>query len=169
MSLAEVAAGCGLALWLVLTVVRQLPGRVGRALRDRDPLGVLPGWTFFAPHPGRHDWILLMRNRLPGDEIGPWQEVRWRQPRSPRWMFNPSRRMKKATFDMVAVLQLQGAELGEERRLVLSVPYLAWLGATQSRVSEDSAVTQTQFTVLGFEGRGDQDPHPFLVSDFHDR
>lgn len=170
MGVFEITATCGLVVWFALTILRQFPGRVGRTLQSRDPLGILPGWSFFAPHPGRHDWILLIRHRLPDGSISNWQEVVWQHPRTwPRWLFNPSRRVRKALFDMVAVFQQEQPETSHQRQLMLSVPYLVWLNVCQSRSLDYPTSERSQFTVLGFEGSKDEDPHPLVVSEFHSR
>jgi hypothetical protein len=100
---------CFFAAWFVLTIFAQADP-IARKLQAFDKFGLLPKWTFFAPHPGHFDYHLLYRlSGSPGER----EVVReWRQlsglsggPYIP-FLWNPQRRVTKSILDVVNALML---------------------------------------------------------------
>jgi hypothetical protein len=102
----RVAVVAGLAAWLTATAACQHPSRVFHGLRRHDPLGlVLPTWRFFAPEPGRHDYLLAWRAIGTDGGEGSWRPaapVLARRPLHTVWF--PARRREKALLDACAGL-----------------------------------------------------------------
>ncbi len=158
-----------LAAWTAATVVAALPP--GRWLRRRDPLGLIPQWTFFAPNPGTHDYHLLWRDRLVGGLVTDWSEIEL--PRGRRGpiavLWNPEKRANKALLDLVSsLLQLSAAgDVGNRRLgLQISTPYLALLNHVMSQPAA-AATEARQFLVVESPGAADEADGLFL-SDVHD-
>ena len=119
-----------LAVWFVLSALNQI-NPISARLGPYDPLGLLPRWTFFAPHPGIYDYHLLYREcesletQLGTMEmveaakhlVGPWTQVPAICPGSARFMlWNPQRRVTKTITDIVAgltTLRLTYPDLGD--------------------------------------------------------
>ena len=40
-----------------------------------DGPGLLPTWTFFAPHSGRSDVLMFVRDMRPDGSVSPWREL----------------------------------------------------------------------------------------------
>ena len=66
MSVLDLVSAVLLGLWLCLTLLNQLNTKFVRRLIAWDKVGFLPGYRFFAPHPGRYDYHLLVRYQVPG-------------------------------------------------------------------------------------------------------
>ena len=109
-----------LAIWFVLSALNQIDP-ISTRLAPYDPLGLLPRWTFFAPHPGIYDYHLLYRECASVETplgtpamveaaktlVGPWMQVPDLCPGSTRFMlWNPQRRVTKTITDIVAGLTL---------------------------------------------------------------
>jgi len=161
--------GVFLALWLLLTVIKQLPGpRVAR-LFERDSFGVVPGWTFFAPHPGTYDYHPLVRYRLDERELSPWREldlgIEARTNRALIW--NPHKRGRKALFDLTMELGMLARSLPDKLDDVqFSVPYLALLQAA-ARAPASRFGNGVQFILIQ-NSRDDTPPSVIFVSKLHD-
>jgi hypothetical protein len=161
--------GAFLALWLLLTVVKQLPGPWLARLFTRDRLGLVPGWTFFAPHPGTYDYHPLVRYRVDERELSPWREldlgIEARTSRALVW--NPHKRGRKALFDLTMDLGTLARSLPEKLDdLQFSVPYLALLQAA-ARAPEAQFGNGVQF-ILVQNARDDTPPAVIFVSRLHD-
>jgi hypothetical protein len=161
--------GVLLALWLLLTVVKQLPGSWVARLFERDRLGVVPGWTFFAPHPGTYDYRPLVRYRLDERELSPWREldlgIEARTNCALVW--NPHKRGRKALFDLTMELGLLARSLPDKLDDVqFSVPYLALLQAA-ARAPAARFGNGVQF-ILVQNSRDDTPPSVIFVSKLHD-
>ena len=77
-----------LTIWFVLSALNQIDP-ISTRLAPYDPLGLLPRWTFFAPHPGIYDYHLLYRECASVETplgtpamveaaktlVGPWMQV----------------------------------------------------------------------------------------------
>ena len=88
---------------IVATVVANVP-RLSRLVRDKDPLAMVPAWSFFAPHPGVSDPILIIRDYLPDGTVTPWR-VAWRETYVPnRWVWRPHKRVSKLVGDCASIL-----------------------------------------------------------------
>src|SRR6266704_3789794 len=108
-----------LSLWLVLSILYQIqrPAFV-RWLTARDYFVLLPAWNFFSPEPGRHDYVLLYRDRFADGTVTPWHEIMVEGPGAAKALWNPSKRGRKAVSDMCSVLA-QVAPRIQEGRLLL--------------------------------------------------
>lgn len=124
--LLDALVGSVLLAWLAVTAVSQIPGR---ALRD--PLGLVPRWTFFAPNPGEFDYHLLFRDfddaELP---VTPWREIRAPARRSLlSALWNPEKRYRKGVIDCC---QSCVPSRGRNGTVRTSVPYLALLNVVMA-------------------------------------
>lgn len=152
-----------LALWLLLSLVAQLPGKVSRGLRERDPCGLLPSWSFFAPNPARTDSHLLFRHHFDGGEVSPWTEAFVWQPVWHRFLWNPDRRAEKAISDATSSLQRRKGPEGVR----LSLAYLLLLDYV-SRLPAPPDAIGVQFALMGSWGpEGEREPFVRFVSDTH--
>jgi hypothetical protein len=133
-----------LGAWLLLTIVRQVP-RASAALARRDPLGVLPIWTFFAPRPGDADHHVVFRDFLPDGEATEWTPLRL--PRSGRWraLWKPSKRVEKLVTDCAPSVVHEAVDLGDAHRL--GIPYLLIAGLVES-APHDFRAAATQFAIV---------------------
>ncbi len=113
------------AVWAAASLAVLVP-RCSTWMRDRDYIGLLPQWKFFAPIPGRGDFHLLYRD-LYFEGATEWTEVAFGNER--RWwnfLWNPHRREGKAVFDAAREMP---AYLTPERKesAPISIPYLTLL------------------------------------------
>lgn len=164
----EILVIAALALWLGLTIVNQFFAGSWPWLHRHDPLQLVPGWTFFAPEPGRRDLHLLYRDVF-GDRPGDWAEVSLIAPRGLRAaLWNPGKRGKKVLIDTVQSLLLLAEELGEATHpLKISVPYLLLLQVVTAMPREDGA-TARQFQVVESHGTfGGHEPRTVFRSGIH--
>lgn len=159
----DVAIAALFAVWLVLSLIAQLPGRPAEWIRSLDPFGVLPSWSFFAPNPARTDSHLLYRHRLANGDVTPWTEAFVWRPVWYRFLWNPDRRAEKAISDATSSLQRHTQALGVR----LSIPYLLLLEHVSHLPSPHGAVA-VQFALMGSWGP-DASREPFVrfVSDTH--
>lgn len=151
-------------------MVSQLPdrgvGRVGTWLKEHDACAVVPLWTFFAPNPRTTDQHLLYRDRLPTKGVGPWRELKLREPRRvSHAVWNPQKREEKALADIISALVRTPQWAKEPRVLMLGDPYLALLVHVASRPTGTFA-TSRQFVVVAMAGSGDL-PVVLLLSGWH--
>jgi hypothetical protein len=156
MDVAAAAIAFVFGIWLVLSVAHQTPERweLKRWIARRDPFGLVPEWTFFAPTPGTADTFLMYRVF----EDGRWQ--RWLiLPMASRRslltvVWHPQRRRVKALFDIVNSLSRVAAQRSETPRAVcLSTGYLALLGITAAKARCHERATACQFAVASVDVR----------------
>jgi len=150
MTLAEIAAICLLAAWLVLSVLGQIRFGALYWVRAWDVFGIIPMWWFFAPNPARHDFYLLYRDQLKDGSRTEWTEVKIGTNR--KWtnlIWNPGRRERKALFDVVTSLAREAATTGDIT-IQVSVPYLSLLNYV-SRLPRTPASELTQFLLMQSE------------------
>lgn len=151
------------AVWLVLSLIAQLPGRPAAWIRTWDPFGVIPSWSFFAPNPARTDPHLLYRHSLANGAVTGWTEAFVWRPVWYRFLWNPDRRAEKAISDATSSLQRRTKPLGVR----LSVPYLLLLEHV-SRLPSPREAVAVQFALMGSWGPGaSQEPFVRFVSDTH--
>jgi hypothetical protein len=169
-----------LMIWFVLSALNQIDP-ISRRLGPYDPLGLLPRWTFFAPHPGIYDYHLLYREcesvetplatpqmleaakRL----VGPWTQVPDLYPGSSRFMlWNPQRRVTKTISDIVAgmtMLSLAYPKLGDGMQYTTYYWLLLHLIQQQSRREG-----QRQFALIQSHGfPPERESVLFFMSNFH--
>jgi hypothetical protein len=161
---AEALAAALFVGWLALTFVVGVEGTRGsRFVRRADVLGLVPGWSFFAPNPGTVDYHLLARTRSPDGSTGQFEEIA--PPVSPlrRSIWNPEKRVRKAIFDCgqeLVLLPLE--ELGTAE---YKLSYLALLSLVTSSM-DCAGVASVQFLLLQ-SGPAPQEPELLIRSRFH--
>jgi hypothetical protein len=161
---AEALAVALFAGWLALTFVVGVEGSPGaRVVRRADVLGLVPGWSFFAPNPGTVDYHLLARTRRPDGSTGPFTEIA--PPVSPlrRSIWNPGKRVRKAIFDCGQELVLLPVE--ELGAVEYTLSYLALLSLVTSR-TDCTGAASIQFLVLQ-SGPSLGEPELLIRSRFH--
>jgi hypothetical protein len=145
-----------LVLFFLASVIHQL--RLGAWSRiDRyDAFHLLPRYSFFAPHPARHDTHVVYRDRIKGID-GPWLQLqpshidrRW------RWVWNPNRYQRKAVSDLANAILADARQSADCPRVVLlSSPYVSLLYWVMAQPPSGSGVTHRQFALVGTHGFGD--------------
>jgi hypothetical protein len=158
--------GTILAAWLSVTAACNLVVS-GRRIRQRDLLGLVPEWRFFAPNPVDRDLVLLHRAWSESVPVSGWRQVgvpaRRRELWNPLW--NPEKRRQKSLIDLVNDLAGHYATLGYLP--VMTVSYLALLNVVSSQPQVECA-THVQFAVLGRrELRGNVETSVVLMSFRH--
>ena len=153
------------AVWLLASAIVYLP-RVGKAIRRRDQLLLIPNWQFFAPIPARHDVHFLYQDKYGDDTLTRWTEIVL--PGQRRWfnmVWNPDKREHKALFDIEQ--QLIEHLSAEDRGLEVSIPYLTLLNYI-SRLPRTTAPHFTRFLMMRARGYIPADEGQILhVSRFH--
>jgi hypothetical protein len=167
MTALEWALGVVFAAWLLVTIRFHVPLEGQQPLRRFDPLGLVPDWRFFAPHPPQFDYALLYRDHLPGGIVTPWTDVRIVESRRP-WnaVWNPDRRTRKAFFDLTTDMALHQAQVRTED-MHLTVPYLMLLNHV-SALPRTVPATGTQFAVMVVPPAADQDADMLFLSNVHE-
>lgn len=141
--------GALLAAWLIASAVRQVKKGSLSWLAPLDRFSLLPIWTFFAPNPGRSDFLLLYRDHT---SEGPSPLFSLYTPRngfSVRGVWNPGKRRSKTLTDMVRALQRASTLRNSDLRL--SFPYvvlLSWVSSVPPR----SGVLMRDFAILELPG-----------------
>src|ERR1700733_1342098 len=124
-----------LGSWFLITIPHQFTNRLGKRVKQLNTLGIIPGWTFFAPTPGTTDYRFVYRD-IHGQERTDWMEVEWcKERRLVDAVWHPERHRTKLIVDCVSGFVLTVEEM---RKLgvsfkepvppwIISVPYLALL------------------------------------------
>lgn len=162
--------GVAASAMLAITVLAQRPWRVrGVAwLKQRDHFALIPSWTFFAPRPGVEDTRLLWRERTTDGGVGLWRELVPPETSALRMAWNPTKRVRKAITDIGPALARRAARDPRDKRILLSVPYLAILNHVASLPRSPMSEAR-QFLVARTQGEddGDDEPRIILASHWH--
>jgi hypothetical protein len=169
-----------LVICFVLSALNQV-NPISTRLAPYDPLGLLPRWTFFAPHPGIYDYHLLYREcdsleaelgtlqtvEAAKDLVGPWTQVPEICPGSTRLLlWNPQRRVTKTITDVVAgltMLRLEHPKLGDG--VQYTSYYWLFLHLIQLHSRREG---QRQFAVIQSHGfPPERKSAVFFISNFH--
>jgi hypothetical protein len=161
-----------LLLWLLLSVVNQLPiEKITAVLRRFDHLHLLPRWHFFAPSPAVFDFHFAVRLFGSEDEVTrDWKlisEVPKRTALATVW--NPARRIRKMRADAIQSLVRTAHSLDDDsqRLALISLPYLLLLNHACDR-SQDEHGTFIQFAVLTADGFASEGaPKVIVRSELH--
>lgn len=110
----------------------------------------VPGWVFFAPNPGVVTFSLLFRVRYSENNVSCWKEQpicgarRWYN-----WLWHPEKRLRKAFFDLNAMIRFYFEEAKKENlpdTVELTIGYLTILHYLSLRAS--ALATEVQFIVM---------------------
>jgi hypothetical protein len=161
-----------LAVWVVLTLVRQIPA-TAVSLTNWDLIGLIPIYRFFAPIPGRYDFHLLVRfEHSEGEFLSEWIELGEDNHRCrASALFNPRKRIRKAQLDLITDLS---AELfiheGSQIQVNASYSYLALLLIVERYLKTSikaSPGARYQFLILASCGCEANEMEPLMLSSFH--
>ncbi|MGN8069384.1 hypothetical protein [Mucilaginibacter sp. 22184] len=163
-----------LAFWFLITIVCQFRDSVlSNFFKHKvDIFGLIPLWTFFAPHPGKRDYHLLYRDKITEDSYSEWHEIDITEERSFwSWLWNPEKRDKKILSDvvqsLVTMIPLYRKEELGLNLLMFSMPYIIVLHAVSQRQKESNEVSR-QFMLAETSGyQKETDPALVLLSVFH--
>jgi hypothetical protein len=134
------------------SVVNQVPLAWWRRIADRDPVHLLPQWSFFAPNPGTMNSHLVYRDRR-AEGWGAWQELCPPAVPRARWLWNPSRFERKALTDLLSGLaRSRTAHPGES--IQLAVCYVALLTWVMAQPTTCHDLVARQFAILVATGHG---------------
>jgi hypothetical protein len=138
-----------LVSWFCAAAMGQLLFSTRASRLTRFPL--IPRWNFFAPTPGTLDMWLFYRHKLCDNSLSSWTQI-CLAPRSPiAYLWNPTRRLHKALFDIGQELCRPSAQNDDEHR-VLRVPYLVTLNIVVNEARPPNAV-KVQFALIAREER----------------
>lgn len=138
--------------WIIATVITQFKGGVPSLIGRYDWFHLIPKWTFFAPTPGMLDYHLVARDLdVEGNPCTEWCEIPLpnRSLFGPLW--NPEKRQRKVLTDYVRGLMLAHRKVGADG-LVLSIPYIACLQFTLSRLRPVPTAKARQFGLASTRG-----------------
>ncbi|MDN5286410.1 MAG: hypothetical protein JWR38_2684 [Mucilaginibacter sp.] len=163
-----------LASWFLLTVLCQFKDtKFSEFIRYKvDLFGLIPLWTFFAPHPGKRDYHLLYRDKITEQAYSEWQEMDITEERTFwSWFWNPEKRDKKILSDvvqsLVSSIPYYKGENGNLNLLMFSMPYLIVLHAV-SQCKQQSQHAYRQFMLAESSGyHKETEPALILLSVFH--
>ncbi|NYH80814.1 hypothetical protein FHR84_004182 [Actinopolyspora biskrensis] len=129
--------GIALSVWLLLTLLCQLPYRAFDRLRALDRSGLLiPDWRFFAPEPARHDFRLAYRFAGRDGAWSAWMPEPAARARSAgHAVWFPRRREDKALFDVCSEL-LGAVEHGRDERLTETPVFRLLADRVRRRIAE---------------------------------
>jgi hypothetical protein len=158
-----------LIVWFVVSVMGQFESRVIRWLRNRDHIGLIPRWTFFAPRPGRTDYHLMVQVYR-DDDAQSWREKPLAERRTLIGaVWNPEKRNRKALTDLVRSMVRASSSAGHDKRwhVQYSMPYIALLSYLSDEAAAEGA-THVRFMVLEAEGFCyEREPWPVFLSARH--
>lgn len=137
-----------LASWFGLSLYQQA-GAPHWLQTKLDPIGItIPNWRFFAPLPGRHDYNVLYRDRLPDGSVTTWREEQISVPRKMLQMvWHPRRRMEKALSDVASQLFAMVDQVEDKTVVQLLMPYLALLNFVTNQVPHHGDAVDVQFMI----------------------
>ena len=123
-------------MWAVLSVIAHIPSFPVFRFLVLYELALIPQWNFFAPNPPKGDFVILFRDKLSAENISNWVELR-KVYKNPYfcWIWNPNKRINKASFDIVSELialsnGLKKSSIPETEKsemIIQSIPYLTML------------------------------------------
>ena len=158
-----------LLAWFVLSVINQFQFPWFNRVIASDLFSLIPYWTFFAPSPGRTDYHLIYRDRLPDGSITDWIEVDITQSRNfISFVWNPGKRSRKVLSDVAqSVARLVRLDPRLADTVVISYQYLLILNYLTKTIRGQRGV-QRQFAIVETAGYFREGmPNVVLRSDFH--
>jgi hypothetical protein len=161
-SAVDAAVAAALGVWLLASAVGQLPGPLSRWIRERDAVGLIPSFSFFAPNPASTDCCIVYRHVLADGQVTGWTSAFVWRPVPWRALWNPDRRAEKAISDATSAL----ARYADQRGVRLSVSYLMLLNYVAALPRSAGAVG-VQFALVGAAEFSELPPFVRFVSDTH--
>lgn len=160
------------AAWAVVTALNQT-ARTRKWVQpvvSYDICGIVPIWTFFAPHPGNTDVYLLYRDRDEEGHTTHWRDIELERRQSIFSFWNPRRRIGKAVVDLAPDLTANVDYTPRNpvsKRKVLEFPYILLLNYVCHQPL-DFRAEMRQFAVARTRGFGtEDDPEIVFLSAFH--
>jgi hypothetical protein len=145
-----------LGIWAVISIIVHIPSFPVERLAFLYNLALIPQWNFFAPNPPKGDLVLLFRDKMIGNTLSNWMEIK-KNNRNKYfcWIWNPNKRFNKAHFDLINELisilnEIKSGDLESEvqsRFVIQTIPYLILLNYTFN-YQKNSLAIQRQFAVL---------------------
>jgi hypothetical protein len=125
------------AFWGVVSAVTQVRSPWAQRLRRLDPVGILPGWNFFAPRPITSDLEVRYRSWSAAEGVGQWLDLGLpRRRQATDILFNPTRREKKTMFEACArVIKSYSLNHPNDDAVIISMSYLLILGRVSASAS----------------------------------
>jgi hypothetical protein len=160
-----------LGMWLAVTVLGQLPGRMWQGFRRRvNFLGLLPFWGFFTSRLCTKDYHLCWRPASAGGQAGEWREIGAHGPRPPgSALWHPQRRERKALLDLALALVVAQAVERLDESVLRSSPVYGTLQELSHGRAKAEHTASFQFAVLASHGRGSDRPRSvYFLSAVHD-
>lgn len=154
-------------LLIVGTVARQFPRISAHTVLRWDAVGLLPGFSFFAPNPGGRDYSLVYR-WFDSDVPSQWHDP-YALGRRSWWtaLWNPRKRVRKAVIDLSGSLAQDLSASSDRSAAMVSVPYLLLLEHVTG-MARDRGGSAVQFAVLVSAGRdGDRQIEVLFSSAVH--
>jgi hypothetical protein len=141
MTVAAVIVLAFFTIWGVVSTVTQVREPWAQRLRRLDPVGILPGWNFFAPRPIMSDLEVRYRTWSSAQGVGQWSDLGLPRRRQVTDMvFNPTRREKKTMFEACArVIKSYNLNHPNDDAVIISMSYLLILGRVSASVSGPDA------------------------------
>ena len=128
-----------------------------------DVFNLIPKWTFFAPHPGRHDYHIVYRDYDEHDmPISDWREL-LEYSRRPflSALWHPGKRYRKAVIDCCQSIIQNQAE-----NAPLTIPYLLLLSVVMKKAPADGALGRN-YAVIATRRLATTHPELVLLSKMH--
>jgi len=153
-------------VWFCLSVLRQLPLRLGKRIARGDWFRLVPHWGLFAL-PTRFDFEFFVRTRTRDGAVTNWKTVQLAAARPSRaWLWHPQ------FIDRQLVLALINQTLKVQNRkgrgaLPDSVPYGVLRRFLERQIAGDGA-RAFQFLIVAQRAYDPHSPRPVVfLSDFH--
>lgn len=163
----DLLVACLFAAWFCLSVLRQLPLRLGRRIGSKDWIRLVPHWGLFAL-PTRFDFDFFVRTRTRDGAATNWRSVMLAAARPPvSWLWHPQ------FIDRQLVLALINQTLKVQNRtgrgaLPDSVPYGVLRRFLERQAASDGACA-FQFLIVAQRAYDPHSPRPVVfLSDFHE-
>lgn len=155
--------------WFSVSVVSQFCQRIGERFPRMTAMGLIPLWTFFAPHPSMHDMHLLYRDRMHDGTVRECGFVSTIEAR--KWhhaVWNPGKFQNKVFYDLVSSLERQVAETnGDPRVVMLTTPYMVMVNLVMHMPRPADSASR-QFLVVRDKTFGpDREPEIVFLGEFH--
>lgn len=155
--------------WSVLTVLNHFDFHwFWRSVSSRDIFRLIPRWTFFAPHPGVHDYFLILREGAENRWTG-WVTISRYTGRKWWHLFvNPEKRIYKIYADVAASFVRDSARASDYIRIMhMQIPYFLLANLAQSSCSHADCELY-QFSLVRTHGiAAEREKEVLFISEVH--